>query len=79
MLCCVNTVVYSVIEVRSLYAVRATDDRAGECVEPTRPAACVAVVAQRAGVRRSVEVEYWVVDDEGRLTEPGSLADLPGT
>lgn len=74
-----NTVVYSVIEVRSLYAVRATDDRASECVEPTRPAACVAVVAQRAGVRRSVEVEYWVVDDEGRLTEPGSLADLPGT
>jgi hypothetical protein len=29
-------------------------------------------------IRRSVEVEYWVIDDEGRLTEPGDLADLPG-
>jgi hypothetical protein len=26
-------------------------------------------------VRRSVEVEYWVVDDEGRLVEPGCLAE----
>ncbi len=24
---------------------------------------------------RSVEVEYWVIDDEGRLTEPGDLTD----
>jgi len=26
-------------------------------------------------MRRSVEVEYWVVDDEGRLTDPGGLVD----
>jgi gamma-glutamyl:cysteine ligase YbdK (ATP-grasp superfamily) len=26
-------------------------------------------------IRRSVEVEYWVVDGEGRLTEPGALVD----
>jgi hypothetical protein len=38
----------------------------------------VAVVAHRPGVRRSVEVEYWVVDETGRLTDPGTLADLPG-
>jgi len=25
-------------------------------------------------IRRSIEVEYWVVDDEGRLVEPGPLA-----
>jgi gamma-glutamyl:cysteine ligase YbdK (ATP-grasp superfamily) len=30
-------------------------------------------------IRRSVEVEYWVVDGEGRLTDPGPLADVPGT
>jgi gamma-glutamyl:cysteine ligase YbdK (ATP-grasp superfamily) len=30
-------------------------------------------------VRRSVEVEYWVIDDEGRLVEPGELvAASPG-
>ncbi|AGB39657.1 glutamate-cysteine ligase family protein [Natronococcus occultus] len=30
-------------------------------------------------VRRSVEVEYWVIDDRGRLTEPGDLLDAsPG-
>jgi hypothetical protein len=30
-------------------------------------------------IRRSVEVEYWVVDDEGRLAEPGALVDAsPG-
>ncbi|MEF8907184.1 MAG: glutamate-cysteine ligase family protein [Haloarculaceae archaeon] len=30
-------------------------------------------------IRRSVEVEYWVVDEEGRLTEPGDLVDAsPG-
>ncbi|ELZ19450.1 glutamate--cysteine ligase [Haloterrigena salina JCM 13891] len=29
--------------------------------------------------RRSIEVEYWVIDDEGRLTEPGDLvAASPG-
>ncbi|MEZ3167273.1 glutamate-cysteine ligase family protein [Halorubrum ejinorense] len=26
-------------------------------------------------MRRSVEVEYWVVDENGRLTEPGGLVD----
>jgi len=26
-------------------------------------------------LRRSIEVEYWVIDDEGRLTEPGLLTD----
>lgn len=29
----------------------------------------------RRPVRRSVEVEYWVIDDRGRLTEPGDLVD----
>ena len=37
---------------------------------------------ERAGrdpMRRSVEVEYWVVDETGRLTEPGDLLDAaPG-
>jgi gamma-glutamyl:cysteine ligase YbdK (ATP-grasp superfamily) len=28
-----------------------------------------------AAVRRSVEVEYWVVDNEGRLTAPGELVE----
>lgn len=27
---------------------------------------------------RSVEVEYWVIDNEGRLTEPGDLTDASG-
>jgi len=32
-----------------------------------------------APTRRSIEVEYWVVDDDGRLTEPGELTDAsPG-
>jgi len=26
--------------------------------------------------RRSIEVEYWVIDDEGRLVEPGELVDV---
>nr|WP_235271346.1 glutamate-cysteine ligase family protein [Halorubrum saccharovorum] len=26
-------------------------------------------------IRRSVEVEYWVIDDDGRLTDPGDLVD----
>jgi carboxylate-amine ligase len=31
------------------------------------------------GIRRSVEVEYWVVDERGRLTEPGALVEAaPG-
>lgn len=30
-------------------------------------------------VRRSVELEYWIIDDRGRLTEPGDLLDAsPG-
>ena len=30
-------------------------------------------------IRRSVEVEYWVIDDDGDLTEPGALLDAaPG-
>ncbi len=30
-------------------------------------------------VRRSIEVEYWVIDDEGRLVEPGELVEAtPG-
>lgn len=30
-------------------------------------------------MRRSIEVEYWVIDDEGRLTTPGALVDAsPG-
>ncbi|MFW6434925.1 MAG: glutamate-cysteine ligase family protein [Halovenus sp.] len=30
-------------------------------------------------IRRSIEVEYWVIDDEGRLVEPGELVDAtPG-
>ena len=26
-------------------------------------------------LRRSVEIEYWVIDEDGRLTEPGSLVE----
>ncbi|WP_226479229.1 glutamate-cysteine ligase family protein [Natrinema amylolyticum] len=30
-------------------------------------------------IRRSIEVEYWVIDDEGRLVEPGALVEAsPG-
>jgi carboxylate-amine ligase len=30
-------------------------------------------------IRRSIEVEYWVIDDEGRLVDPGPLVDAaPG-
>ncbi|EMA29281.1 glutamate-cysteine ligase family protein [Haloarcula japonica] len=30
-------------------------------------------------IRRSIEVEYWVIDDAGRLVEPGTLVDAtPG-
>lgn len=30
-------------------------------------------------IRRSIEVEYWVIDDEGRLTDPGRLVNAgPG-
>jgi carboxylate-amine ligase len=29
-------------------------------------------------IRRSIEVEYWVIDEDGRLTEPGSLVEAPG-
>lgn len=30
-------------------------------------------------MRRSIEVEYWVIDDDGRLVEPGELVDAsPG-
>lgn len=30
-------------------------------------------------IRRSIEVEYWVIDEQGRLTEPGGLVDAsPG-
>jgi hypothetical protein len=36
------------------------------------------VTGTSAPVRRSVEVEYWVIDDDGRLTDPGELVDLPG-
>ena len=28
--------------------------------------------------KRSIEVEYWVVDEEGYLTQPGALIDIPG-
>lgn len=30
---------------------------------------------QSEPLRRSIEVEYWVIDDEGHLDEPGSLVD----
>jgi hypothetical protein len=30
---------------------------------------------QSEPIRRSIEVEYWVVDDRGRLVEPGELLD----
>ncbi|MFC6862107.1 glutamate-cysteine ligase family protein [Halomicroarcula sp. GCM10025817] len=29
-------------------------------------------------IRRSIEVEYWVVDETGRLVEPDGLTDFPG-
>ncbi|TQQ82395.1 glutamate--cysteine ligase [Halonotius roseus] len=35
-------------------------------------------MTSNAPLKRSIEVEYWVVDDEGYLTQPGSLIDLPG-
>ena len=31
-----------------------------------------------APLRRSIEVEYWVTDTEGRLVEPGVLAEMDG-
>ncbi|WP_135364321.1 glutamate-cysteine ligase family protein [Halosimplex halophilum] len=35
--------------------------------------------AHDSPIRRSVEVEYWVIDERGRLTEPGTLVDAsPG-
>ncbi|QLH82713.1 glutamate-cysteine ligase family protein [Halosimplex pelagicum] len=35
--------------------------------------------AHDSPIRRSVEVEYWVIDERGRLTTPGSLVDAtPG-
>ncbi|WP_436910046.1 glutamate-cysteine ligase family protein [Halosimplex marinum] len=35
--------------------------------------------AHDSPIRRSVEVEYWVIDERGRLTEPGALVDAsPG-
>jgi len=37
------------------------------------------VLAHDSPIRRSVEVEYWVIDETGRLTTPGSLVDAsPG-
>jgi len=34
---------------------------------------------QSEPIRRSIEVEYWVIDDEGRLVEPGALFEAsPG-
>ncbi|MFM9598074.1 hypothetical protein ACKI1O_53420, partial [Streptomyces scabiei] len=36
-------------------------------------------VYENESIRRSIEVEYWVVDDRGRLAEPGELvAASPG-
>jgi gamma-glutamyl:cysteine ligase YbdK (ATP-grasp superfamily) len=30
-------------------------------------------------IRRSVEIEYWVIDEDGHLTDPGSLVEAaPG-
>ncbi len=37
-----------------------------------------AATAEPDPIRRSIEVEYWVIDETGRLTEPGDLVDLPG-
>jgi len=31
-----------------------------------------------APMRRSVEVEYWVIDESGRLADPGDLVECPG-
>jgi len=36
------------------------------------------VTVNNAPLRRSIEVEYWVTDTEGRLVEPGALAELEG-
>ena len=35
-------------------------------------------MSSNAPLKRSIEVEYWVIDEEGSLTQPGSLIDLPG-
>lgn len=35
-------------------------------------------MSSNSSPRRSIEVEYWIIDGEGRLTAPGPLVDLPG-
>jgi hypothetical protein len=35
-------------------------------------------MTSNAPLKRSIEVEYWVVDDEGYLSRPGALIDIPG-
>ena len=63
----------------------APDRRAAGAAVPTertdrRPPAEFGAVSRHADpVRRSIEVEYWVVDDEGRLTDPEGLVEAsPG-
>jgi len=36
------------------------------------------VTVHEPPLRRSIEVEYWVCDTEGRLVEPGELAEMEG-
>lgn len=49
-----------------------TTRRSSNCTETTP-------LGDREPIRRSIEVEYWVVDEQGRLTEPGDLVEAsPG-
>ena len=54
-------------------------DSQSELTEDTLGADDRVKTAESGPMRRSIEVEYWVVDGRGRLTDPGSLVDAgPG-
>ncbi len=43
--------------------------------QPLTKPSSIEPVSSSDPIRRSIEVEYWVVDSDGRLTEPGELVD----
>ncbi|MFT4923622.1 MAG: carboxylate-amine ligase [Haloarculaceae archaeon] len=47
--------------------------RSNECVETDSEA--IVSVHQSEPIRRSIEVEYWVIDSDGRLVEPTDLVE----
>jgi gamma-glutamyl:cysteine ligase YbdK (ATP-grasp superfamily) len=56
--------------------VRYDVDRGPTAVDATRTRTEATVPAHDTSpIRRSIEVEYWVVDSEGRLVEPGALVE----